>query len=62
MATLADVARKANVSPSAASRILNHDSTFVVSRQVRLNVTRAAVEMGYRTPRQKKEDAVIEVG
>jgi LacI family transcriptional regulator len=62
MATLADVARKANVSPSAASRILNHDSTFVVSRQVRLNVTRAAVEMGYRTPRQKKEGAVIEVG
>ena len=62
MATLADVARKANVSPSAASRILNHDSTFVVSRQVRLNVTRAAVEMGYRTPRQKKEGAVIEIG
>lgn len=62
MATLADVARKANVSPAAASRILNHDSTFVVSRQVRLKVMKTAVEMGYRTPRQKKEGAVIEVG
>lgn len=63
MATLSDIAKKANVSPAAASRVLNHDSSFVVSKEVRLAIMKAAVEYGYKTPRQKKEDyRVIEVG
>lgn len=63
MATLSDIAKKANVSPAAASRVLNQDSTFVVSKEVRLAIRKAAAELGYRTPRQKKDnDNVIKVG
>ena len=63
MATLSDIAKKANVSQAAASRVLNQDPTFIVSKEVRLAIRKAAAEMGYRTPRQKKDDAkVINVG
>ena len=63
MATLSDIAKKANVSQAAASRVLNQDPTFVVSKEVRLAIRKAAAEMGYRTPRQKKDDVeVIKVG
>ena len=63
MATLSDIAKKANVSQAAASRVLNQDPTFVVSKEVRLAIRKAAAEMGYRTPRQKKDDVkVINVG
>ena len=63
MATLSDIAKKANVSPAAASRVLNQDSTFVVSKEVRLAIRKAAAELGYKTPRQKKDDAkVVKVG
>ena len=54
MATLSDIAKKANVSQAAASRVLNQDPTFIVSKEVRLAIRKAAAEMGYRTPRQKK--------
>ncbi|MGN1164334.1 MAG: LacI family DNA-binding transcriptional regulator [Candidatus Ornithospirochaeta sp.] len=63
MATLSDIAKRANVSQAAASRVLNQDPTFVVSKEVRLAIRKAAQEMGYRTPRQKKDDIkVIKVG
>lgn len=63
MATLKEIANKAGVSSAAASRVLNHDPTFVASKSVRLAIMKAAVEMGYKTPRQKKEEHnVIEVG
>ena len=63
MATLSDIARRANVSQAAASRVLNQDPTFVVSKEVRLAIRKAAQELGYRTPRQKKDDIkVIRVG
>ena len=55
MATLSDIAKKAKVSQAAASRVLNQDPTFVVSKEVRLAIRKAAAEMGYRTPRQKKD-------
>ena len=55
MATLSDIAKKARVSQAAASRVLNQDPTFVVSKEVRLAIRKAAAEMGYRTPRQKKD-------
>ena len=56
MATLSDIAKKARVSQAAASRVLNQDPTFVVSKEVRLAIRKAAAEMGYRTPRQKKDN------
>ena len=56
MATLSDIAKKAKVSQAAASRVLNQDPTFVVSKEVRLAIRKAAAEMGYRTPRQKKDN------
>ena len=63
MATLSDIAKKAKVSQAAASRVLNQDPTFIVSKEVRLAIRKAAAEMGYRTPRQKKDDSkVINVG
>lgn len=63
MATLSDIAKKAKVSQAAASRVLNQDPTFVVSKEVRLAIRRAAAEMDYRTPRQKKDNIkVIRVG
>ena len=55
MATLSDIAKKAKVAQAAASRVLNQDPTFVVSKEVRLAIRKAAAEMGYRTPRQKKD-------
>lgn len=55
MATLSDIAKKAKVSQAAASRVLNQDPTFVVSKEIRLAIRKAAAEMGYRTPRQKKD-------
>ncbi len=62
MATLADISKRVNVSPAAISRILNRDPDFVASKSVRLAVMKAAVEMGYKTPRQKKRgDNTIEV-
>ena len=63
MATLSDIAKKAKVSQAAASRVLNQDPTFIVSKEVRLAIRKAAAEMGYRTPRQKTDDSkVINVG
>ena len=56
MATLSDIAKKVKVSQAAASRVLNQDPTFVVSKEVRLAIRKAAAEMGYRTPRQKKDN------
>lgn len=56
MATLTDIAKKANVSLAAVSRVLNQDPTIVVSKEVRLAIMKAAVELGYKTPRQKRED------
>ena len=63
MATLSDIAKKAKVSQAAASRVLNQDPTFVVSKEVRLAIRKAAAEMGYRTPRQKKDSVkAINIG
>lgn len=63
MATLSDIAKRADVSPAAASRVLNHDTSFAVSNQVRLKIMKAAIECGYKTPRQKKEEyKIMEVG
>ena len=42
MATLSDIAKKANVSQAAASRVLNQDPTFIVSKEVRLAIRKAA--------------------
>lgn len=62
MAKLIDIANRNNLSIGATSRILNHDSTLVVSDEVRLSVLKTALELGYRTPRQKKSsDSEIKI-
>ena len=63
MATLKDVAEKTGISQAAASRILNRDPSFSATLDVRLAVFKAASELGYRTPRQKKDrEGVFRVG
>ncbi len=45
-ATLADVARRAGVSPATASRVLN-DSSYGVTAELRTRVLAAAEELQY---------------
>ncbi len=54
MATLSEIAEKANVSIATVSRILNHDDKLVVPNSLKISVFREAHNLGYRTPRQKK--------
>ena len=42
MATLKDVAKRAGVSPAAASRVLNQDRHFSVSDDTRMKIQEAA--------------------
>lgn len=56
MANMKDIAERTNLSIGTVSRILNHDDSLVVSKEVRLSVLRASLELGYRTPRQKRSD------
>lgn len=51
MATLKDVASKAQVSLATASRVLNRDETLSVSDEVRNNVLKIADELGYMPPK-----------
>lgn len=63
MATLKDVAEKTGISQSAASRILNRDPSFSASQDVKLAVFKAASELGYKTPRQKRDsDGTLRIG
>jgi len=54
MATIKDIALKSGVSPSAVSRVLNHDVTISVSEETKLKIFRAAEELEYRTIRERK--------
>lgn len=49
MATLKDIANKANVSQATVSRVLNHDNTISVSDNTKANIFKIADEMGYKT-------------
>ncbi|MCC6271687.1 MAG: LacI family DNA-binding transcriptional regulator, partial [Microbacteriaceae bacterium] len=48
MATLRDVAKRASVSVSTASRILSNSTKEKYSEETQLNVLRASLELGYR--------------
>lgn len=53
MATLKDIAEKAQVSQATVSRILNRDESLNVTAQTRENVLAAAKELGYKTISQR---------
>ena len=55
MATIKDIAAKADVSITTVSRILNHDDTLSVSDETKLRVLVAAEELEYVTLRQRKQ-------
>lgn len=48
MATLRDIAKKANVSPATVSRVLNNDLTLSVADQTRANILKIATDLKYQ--------------
>lgn len=54
MATLKDIAIKADVSTSTASRILNNDKTLSVADQTRSRVLKVAEQLDYQTKKNKQ--------
>jgi LacI family transcriptional regulator len=61
MATLKDIAIKANVSTSTVSRILRNDKTLSVSDQTRSKVLKVADELDYKTKKNKQIKSNITV-
>ncbi len=59
MATLKDIAQKAQVSQAAVSRILNRDETLSVSAETRERVFQAAAELGYRKKNLEYKETTI---
>lgn len=55
MAGIKEIAEKCNVSNTTVSRVLNGDSSLSVSDDVRSAIIGCAREMGYMTPRQRKQ-------
>ncbi len=62
MATLKDVAQKANLSPAAVSRILNNDPSLSVPPETRQRVKEAARLLGYRKKRKSGEKSPYTMG
>ena len=58
MANLSDIAKKANVSQAAASRVLNQDPTFVVSKEVRLAIKKAAAELNFEAAAEYRDQMI----
>ena len=50
MATIRDIAKRAEVSIGAVSRILNDDPTLSVQAETRERVLRIAAELDYKPP------------
>lgn len=59
MATIKDIAKKANVSQTTVSRILNYDPTLSVNDETRKRVFAAAEALNY-TNTNKKTAAIIQ--
>jgi len=53
MATLKDIAKLANVSISAVSRVLNNDETLSIATETKQNILRIAEELQYKTLRER---------
>lgn len=63
MATIKDIAKLAEVSPTTVSRVLSQDETMVVSQDIKMKIFRIAHELKYVSPRmrhlQEKEKMLI---
>ena len=55
MATIKDISEKIGVSPATISRVLNNDDSFSVSEKVKQDILETAYQLGYMTPREKKQ-------
>lgn len=55
MAGIKEIAERCNVSNTTVSRVLNGDASLSVSDDVRNAVVECAREIGYKTPRQRKQ-------
>lgn len=63
MATIKDIAQRANVSSAAVSRILNEDDTLSVSPQTKQNVLKIASELQYiKKAKPKKAEPIKTIG
>ncbi|WP_054025188.1 LacI family DNA-binding transcriptional regulator [Bacillus sp. FJAT-28004] len=62
MATIRDIAIKANVSSVTVSRVLNRDQSFSVSEETRQRIISIADELNYKTPRERKGKNAISTG
>jgi LacI family transcriptional regulator len=54
VATIREIAAKANVSSVTVSRVLNRDQAFSVSDDTRQRIFAIAEELNYKTPRERK--------
>lgn len=57
MATIKDIAAKANVSPATVSRVLNYDETMSVSTETRNRIFKVAEELNYVKYKAKPKKA-----
>lgn len=62
MATLKDIAKRAGISQTTASRVLNGDPNLNVTNETREAVLRAADELGYKTVSQRVQKNPLAVG
>ncbi len=58
MATLKDIAKKANISTSTISRFLNEDPTLSVSENKKRAILEAVESLGYQSPKRSKRQFV----
>lgn len=54
MVKLEDVAKKAGISVATVSRVLNNDSTLMVTDETRQKIQEAVMELGYKPLRKRK--------
>ncbi len=59
LASIREIAESCHVSPATVSRVLNQDPGLSVTVDVRRRVEDEAARLGYRTPRQKRGDKVV---
>jgi LacI family transcriptional regulator len=55
MATIKDIAKKADVSIATVSRVLNFDKTLSISDDKRQKILEIAEDLNYKTPRNRKK-------
>ena len=64
MATIRDIAKKANVSASTVSRVLNHDKTISVTVETKRKIFKAAEDLSYQkiSRSRKGTDSLVKIG